>query len=32
MNQKTQYRLFKQGKPCHITQERVIALEKLGFE
>jgi hypothetical protein len=30
-HQRRQYKKFKEGKPCHITEERIRALEKLGF-
>jgi hypothetical protein len=30
-HQRRQYKKFKEGKPCHITEERIQALESLGF-
>jgi hypothetical protein len=30
-HQRRQYKKFKEGKPCHITEERIRALETLGF-
>jgi hypothetical protein len=30
-HQRRQYKNFKEGKPCHITEERIQALESLGF-
>lgn len=30
-HQRRQYKLFKDGNPSHITQERIRALERLGF-
>ena len=30
-HQRRQYKKFKEGKACHITQERIQALENLGF-
>jgi len=30
-HQRRQYKKFKEGKPCHITEERIRALEGLGF-
>lgn len=30
-HQRRQYKKFKEGKPCHITDERIAALESLGF-
>ena len=30
-HQRRQYKKFREGKPCHITEERIQALESLGF-
>lgn len=30
-HQRRQYKKFKEGKPCHITAERIKALDNLGF-
>jgi Helicase associated domain len=30
-HQRRQYREYKRGKPCHITPERIAALDKIGF-
>jgi hypothetical protein len=30
-HQRREYRKFKEGKPCHITKERIQALELVGF-
>ena len=30
-HQRRQYKKFKEGLPCHITEERIRALESLGF-
>jgi Helicase associated domain len=30
-HQRRQYKLFKEGQPCHITEERIRALDDLGF-
>jgi hypothetical protein len=30
-HQRRQHKKFKEGKPCHITEERIQALESLGF-
>ena len=30
-HQRRQYKLFKEGQPCHITEERIRALDALGF-
>jgi hypothetical protein len=32
MNQRTQLRLLRQGKPSHMTQDRAIKLDNIGFE
>jgi len=30
-HQRRQYKKYKEGKPCHITAERIRALDSLGF-
>jgi len=30
-HQRRQHREYKRGKPCHITQERIAALDRIGF-
>ncbi|CAB9517672.1 helicase [Seminavis robusta] len=30
-HQRRQYKKYKEGKPCHITEERIKALDSLGF-